>query len=643
MSAPYTRPSRRVVRSVAALIIAGGLATAIHAGAPPNLLDDNRGNLGLAATETVAFNLAISTAGFFADPLTFTYPPVIIDGRVLHHPKIHNLYLDDDWDGNNTDAPTRAQLDTFTRELVSSGYFDAASQYGVGSGSFTGSHERSLLCAPLQPIAGHAEFVEILAWVTCEVGFNPLPVPGAFPALTGVPKADDDSLYVVYLPRSVTIADGGCDQLSAYHFFGAVPDIDIEIIFPVPRSQTFAFAVVPTACATGSTPEQIRNRITRAASHEIIEAATDPIVATGWINNSIVTDSDNGFFATLINSFSNISTDLKAGETADICEENGTLTGPPSFQHPAAPIPIPASDPSLGASFLVAPYWSNQQNACAPFVPKSTLTFGTPSFPPAFVSSTTPITINAVDGGSGKGVASISFRFYPQGTPPPAFTTQAPPATFSLSGADGRYTVDLFATGNNGMVEVAHSSVVVLDNTAPVISIVQPTATEYPHSAVLTLDYSATDGTGSGVATTTAAVDGSTTLNGHGLPSGQAINLLLELALGPHTFSVQSVDHVNNDSTKSVSFAIVVTPESIKDDVNIFTAAGMIKDPGLPTALVAKLNAAADARARGNCSQAANQYQAFISLLQAQSGKGVDPTAASIMIADAEFLIAHCP
>jgi hypothetical protein len=69
----------------------------------------------------------------------------------------------------------------------------------------------------------------------------------------------------------------------------------------------------------------------------------------------------------------------------------------------------------------------------------------------------------------------------------------------------------------------------------------------------------------------------------------------------------------------------------------------MISDPGLPTALLAKLNAAADARARGNCSQAAKLYEAFISLLQAQSGNGVDPTAAAIMIADAEFLITHCP
>ena len=639
----HYRPSRGLVKATAALLIGGALATATHAGALPDLLDDNRDNIIIAATESLAVNVAFSTVGFFLNPLIFTYAPVVVEGRALKHPEIHNLYLDDDWDGNNPDVPTRAQLDAFTKELVGSAYFDAASQYGVGKASFNGSHERSLLCAPLQPIAGHAEFVELLEWVSCEVGFNPLPVPGAFPALTGVPKANDDSLYVVYLPPSVTIVDGGCDQLSAYHFFSAAPDIDFKFIVPVPRSQTFAFAVIPTACATGSTPEEIRDRVTRAASHEIIEAATDPLVGTGWLNNSIVTDSDDGFFDTLIHSFSNISTDLKAGESADICDINGTLIDPPSSQHPTRPIAIPASDSRLGARFLVAPYWANKQKACAPFVPVSTLTLGTPNASPSFITSATTLTIAAADGGSDQGVASIAFRVYPEGTAAPAFTTVPPPATFTVTGADGRYTVDMFATGGNGMVEVTHSSTVILDNTAPAIAIVQPTATEYPHSAVLTLDYSANDGAGSGVATTTASLDGSGTLNGHGLPSGQPINLLLELPLGLHSFRVDSADRVTNAANTTVSFTIVVTAESIKEDVTIFAAAGKIKVPGLPTALLATLNSAAEARARGNCAQATSLYEAFIRQLQAQSGKGVDAVAAAIMIADAQYLVVHCP
>ena len=132
-------------------------------------------------------------------------------------------------------------------------------------------------------------------------------------------------------------------------------------------------------------------------------------------------------------------------------------------------------------------------------------------------------------------------------------------------------------------------------------------------------------------------------LAGHGLTSGQAIALLTELALGPHVFSITATDRAGNSSSQSVTFQIIVTPDSIKDDVNQFLAAGEIRNNGLANSLLRKLDAAARARARGQCDTAANIYRAFINELQAQSGNGVDATAAAIMIADAEYLIAHCP
>jgi hypothetical protein len=46
--------------------------------------------------------------------------------------------------------------------------------------------------------------------------------------------------------------------------------------------------------------------------------------------------------------------------------------------------------------------------------------------------------------------------------------------------------------------------------------------------------------------------------------------------------------------------------------------------------------------ARGQCGTADNIYQAFIHEVQAQSGKGISATAASILIADAQYLIAQC-
>jgi hypothetical protein len=87
----------------------------------------------------------------------------------------------------------------------------------------------------------------------------------------------------------------------------------------------------------------------------------------------------------------------------------------------------------------------------------------------------------------------------------------------------------------------------------------------------------------------------------------------------------------------------IVTPESIEGDVTQFLQSGAIKNAGEATSLLSKLVVAAAARAAGNCSTAAKIYQAFINELNAQSGTGVDATAAAIMIADAQYLIAHCP
>ena len=176
----------------------------------------------------------------------------------------------------------------------------------------------------------------------------------------------------------------------------------------------------------------------------------------------------------------------------------------------------------------------------------------------------------------------------------------------------------------------------------PTITIIQPAATTYLHSDVLTLNYSEAD-TGCGVGSVTPRLDGLTMLDGHGLQSGQAISLLTELAPGDHTFTVDAADNVGGTSKASVSFTIIVTPDSIKNDVGQFRASGAIDNGGIAKSLLAKLDAAAAARARGSCETADNIYQAFINELQAQSGKHVDATAATIMITDAQYLIAHCP
>lgn len=277
--------------------------------------------------------------------------------------------------------------------------------------------------------------------------------------------------------------------------------------------------------------------------------------------------------------------------------------------------------------------------------PQTYLSFDGPQYSvnsQMFVSGSTLVRMNGSDLDSG--VQNLWYRVYAQGSTPPAYIPiLASSAGLFLSGPDGPYELDDYATDNAGNDESAHANILDLDNTPPQAGFLQPTATAYPHSGILQLNYSVSDGAGSGVKSFTATLDGATSLAGHGLASGQPINLLTELSLGSHTFAVASTDNLSNAGANSVTFSIIVTADSIKGDVTQFLQNGAIDNGGIANSLLAKLNAASSLRGSGNCSGAANLYQAFIDELQAQSGKHVSVGAASTMITDAQYLMTHCP
>ena len=139
-------------------------------------------------------------------------------------------------------------------------------------------------------------------------------------------------------------------------------------------------------------------------------------------------------------------------------------------------------------------------------------------------------------------------------------------------------------------------------------------------------------------------MDGAASLPGPiGLQNNQPIKLLSELALGPHTFKVDAVDNLGNPSSTSVTFSIIVTAQSIQDDVTQFVASGQITSSNEGNSLLSTLVSAAKARAANNCPNAKTIYLSFISEVQSQTGKKIDLAAAAIMIADANYLITHCP
>jgi beta-glucosidase len=191
------------------------------------------------------------------------------------------------------------------------------------------------------------------------------------------------------------------------------------------------------------------------------------------------------------------------------------------------------------------------------------------------------------------------------------------------------------ATVDNGTASATTCAIYTIrDTTPPTIDISEPRTTEYEHSQMLTLDYAVTDVV-SGVSRVSARVDGAPTLSGHGLSSGQVIDLLLELAPGPHNFEITAADRSGNVDSLTVNFTVIVSAASMDDAVDRFSASGEISNAGIAKSLKQKLAAAAAA----GRDAADNIYRAFQREVSAQSGKSITPRAADILGTDVQYLL----
>ena len=288
---------------------------------------------------------------------------------------------------------------------------------------------------------------------------------------------------------------------------------------------------------------------------------------------------------------------------------------------------------ATGGNLPTQPTWCANAN----FPPVTTLTTsgGVPIIGGWY---TTPVTatLTAYDA-NGSGIASTQYGY--DGV---TWTTYTAP--FVLP--DGVYTFYYRSQDNNGNVEATRQRAFKIDTVPPVITITQPAPGNYTHSSTLTLDYSDTGGPASGLGADRACSPPRRRWTGRPRWRGMAWQVgrlstcspKCPWAPMPLRYGHQQRRH---GSSKSVVFSIIVTPDSIIDDVTQFAAAGLIAQN--PQSLLAKLDNARRKRAAGDCETAANMYRAFINELQAQSGKGVDATAAAIMIGDAQYLIMHCP
>jgi hypothetical protein len=194
------------------------------------------------ASATASASTAASTSsGGGPYPAPFPTPPQVITfgGPVLASPKIYPVFFAGD------DATLVASLTDFTENIGASAYFAAAtSEYGVGPG--TGGPAIQLTeTAPVM-----IDDSGVQQWLAQE-----------FAAGAPFPTADSNTLVVIYYPAGTTITLDGqtsCQVFGGYHN-GAM----------VGNGQEIAYAVVPRCDNTLDTA-------TGAASHEIVEASTDP-------------------------------------------------------------------------------------------------------------------------------------------------------------------------------------------------------------------------------------------------------------------------------------------------------------------------------------------------------------------------------
>src|SRR5207245_613656 len=121
------------------------------------------------------------------------------------------------WDSDNSGTNvTRQAINDFTQKLVAGSYFSAAMiDYGIKSASFGGSFDATGLSRGLCPtpsVAGLSEVSSIDAWIACMASAGPIPITSSERGLNAtvgnLPPPDDDTLYVIYIPKGTSTVEG---------------------------------------------------------------------------------------------------------------------------------------------------------------------------------------------------------------------------------------------------------------------------------------------------------------------------------------------------------------------------------------------------------------------------------------------------
>jgi methionine-rich copper-binding protein CopC len=215
------------------------------------------------------------------------------------------------------------------------------------------------------------------------------------------------------------------------------------------------------------------------------------------------------------------------------------------------------------------------------------------------------LTLNASDALSGVALTQFTVNGGPS-------QTYSGPITFP----DGQYTVTYRSEDVAGNWEAWHTLTFKVDQTPPTVTY-SGNAGTYTVDQTVDITCTAADNL-SGVASSTCQ-----DIQGPAYSFG----------LGAHTFSATAVDNAGNTGSGSVTFDVIVTPQSLSNLTTRF-----VSKPGVAQSLVAKLVAAGDNMTAGQTNAADQQIEAYIHELEAQAGKSITVQQATLLIGLARAL-----
>jgi MYXO-CTERM domain-containing protein len=253
------------------------------------------------------------------------------NGNLIQNVKIYDVFY-------NQGNTLKDQLTGWFTGITQSAYFDWLTEYNggsfkIGRGSYLGLYEDTNSATTKATISDK----QVQTYLTGLINAKKIPAP------------DDNTLYFVFYPSPVTITQGGGSSCVSGGFCAYHNSYTIS-------GQNVRYAVMPDqtagGCADGCGPatDSFANT-TDVASHEMIEAVTDPEVGNGWYDNE-----DNG-----------------CGEIGDICA-------------------IGTGETAVVANYTVQKLWSNKNNACIATDPNVVLN--------TFTVAATPTTVEVPVGGS---------------------------------------------------------------------------------------------------------------------------------------------------------------------------------------------------------------------------------------------------